>query len=108
MTKDANQNDPSIRIAIGARTGSTKITEITMIPRKKSRRRRNTGAITGIVKVAVIMTTTDRRTSVVASMGLAANNDSIRTNDNTTKVRKMIDTRNCAGTNHTHLAIIDV
>ena len=88
--------------------GIIEITGTTTIPRKRSSKRRNTGAITDIVKVAVVTTTTNRRTSVVASMGPAANIDSIGINDNTTKVRKMTDTRNRGGTNHMHLAIIDV
>ena len=104
MTND----DPSIHIAIHATTGNTGITGITTIPRKKSKRRRNTETITSIVRVAIVMTTTDRRTSVVASMGVAANIDSIETNDDMTKIRKTTDTRNHAVTNHTPLVIIDV
>ena len=81
MTKDANQSDPSIRIAIGARTDSTRITGITMIPRKKSRRRRNTGVIAAIVKTIVDMKTIDRRTRLVVLIDLTENIDSIGIND---------------------------
>ena len=79
-----------------------------MIPRKKNKRKRNTGATAAIVKTTASMTTTSRRTSVVASMGLMANMDSIGINGVTTRVKKMTDTRSRAGTNSKHLAITDV
>ena len=107
MTKEAKRNDPSIQIAIGAKTGSTGITGITMIRRKKNRRR-NTGATAAIVKATTGMTTTVRRTSVVASMSLAANINCIGINGVTTRVQKMTDTRSREGTNSKHLAIAKV
>ena len=105
MTKDTKQNNPSIQITIYETTGSTRITGITMIPRKKSNKRRNTGSTTDILKAAVVMTTTVRQTNGVASMGPMANIDSIEINDVTTEVRKMTDTRSRVGTNHKHLAM---
>ena len=59
MTSDANQNDPSIWIVIGARNGNTGTTGITMIPRRKSGRRRNTGVIAAIIRTTVDMITID-------------------------------------------------
>ena len=80
-----------------------------MILRRKNRRRSNTGVKTAaIVKTTAGMTTTGRRTSVVASMGLAANTDSIGINDDTTRAQMMTDTRIRVGTNPRHLAITDV
>ena len=79
-----------------------------MIPRSKNRRRRNTGVTAAIVETTVGMTTTDRRTSVVISMGLTANIDNIGINDDTVRAQTMTDTRNHVGTNPMHLAITGV
>ena len=106
MTKDANQNDASIRIAIGARIGSTGITRITMILRKKNRRKRNTGATAAIAKATAGMITIGRGTSVVAPMDLALNIHIIRINGVMTKAPKMSNAMRRAGTKH--LAMADV
>ena len=107
MIKGAKRNDPDIRIEIHAMTGTTVIAEITMIPMKRSRRTKNIGATTGIIKEGVVTTTTVRRTSVVDSMGLAHKKsiDSIGTNGVTTKVRRMTDGGSHVGTNRKHPGI---
>ena len=108
MTNDANQNDPSIRSVIGARNGSTGITGITMIPRKKSRRRRNTRVIAAIIRTTADMTTIGRPTSVVVLMNLTKNIVSIEINDDTRRAQMMTVTRSCIGTKPRHLAMADV
>ena len=60
MMSDANKKDQNIRIAIRVRNGSSGITGITMIPRKKSRRRRNIRVIAAMVRMIVDMTTIGR------------------------------------------------
>ena len=96
-----------MRIATDVRTGSTGITGITMIPRKTNKRRRNIEATAVLVKAITGMTTTGRQTSVVGSMGLAVNIDSIGINDVMTRAQMMTATRNHTRTNSKHLAITD-
>ena len=107
MIKGAKRNDPDIRIEIHTMTGTTVITGITTIATKRSRRTKNIGATTGIIKEGVVMTTTVRRTSMVDSMGLAHKEsiDSIGTNDVTTKVRRITGAKSHTRTNRKHPGI---
>ena len=82
MTKDTNQSDPSIWIEIGTRTDSTDLTGITMILRKKNRRRRNSGVTVATVKTTADMTITGRRTDVAGSTKINDTRSSVRTNPN--------------------------
>ena len=108
MTSDANHNDRSIQSVIGTRNGSTGITGITMIPRKKSSSSRNNRVIAAIIRMIADMTTIGRRTSVVVLMDLAENIGSIEINDDTRRAQMMNVTRSCIGTKPWHLAMADV
>ena len=79
-----------------------------MIPRKKNRRRKSIGVTAAAIKTTAGMTTTDRRTGVAASKGLAENIGSTGSNDVTVKSPTMIDTQSRVRTNHNHLGITDV
>ena len=98
MTNADNQNDPNIRIVISVRNDNIGIIGITMIPRKKNRRRRNTE----VIVVTIRTTISGQETSVAALVDLPGKIDNIGTNEGTRKAETMTSIGNHEGTKPRH------